>query len=322
MRELGPRRALGAGGAEQGIGIADATIRMPGLELHLDDLNALPLSRLGMQGGRLMSVVLGAELFARNVVVIDYAAGMMDVWEPGAFAWPKDGVELPLTFEDRHPYVEATLALPGRAPLTGRFVIDTGSSGALFLEAGTVERESVLAAFPRTLHASARGVGGDIGNVVGRGDHLDLGGLRLSGPIVVCPGSGAGYLSASGTIGNIGGEILRRFRVVFDYPHRRVLFQPNAALSERFEADMSGAAYLPAADRPGARVVRVDEGTPAAEAGLHEGDVVESVDGEPLERVGFAVFRDRLRQPGREVRFGVRRGEQSLSLALTLRRLI
>ena len=40
--------------------------------------------------------------------------------------------------------------------------------------------------------------------------------------------------------GLIGGDILSRFTVVFDYSRQRMMLEPNAQFSESFEADMSG----------------------------------------------------------------------------------
>jgi len=40
--------------------------------------------------------------------------------------------------------------------------------------------------------------------------------------------------------GIIGGEILHRFNVVFDYEREQLLLKPNAHLQEPFEYDMSG----------------------------------------------------------------------------------
>src|SRR6185503_4915158 len=103
--------------------------------------------------------------------------------------------------------------LPGGQRLAGRFVIDSGSSLAVMLSANAVSRERVVATFPRTLESFGRGVGGELKNAVGRAETFKVGGLTIERPIVVVPALSSGRISAPGTLGNIGGQVLCRNRV-------------------------------------------------------------------------------------------------------------
>src|SRR4029077_7601960 len=125
--------------------------------------------------------------------------------------------------------------------LEGRFVIDTGSSAAIILSPETTGRESLATAFRCTLGSVGRGVGGELRNQVGRAESFTLGGLEFAKPIVVMP-ENAAHISAPGSIGNIGGQILARCRVTFDYPRMTVRFERGPEFDKPFEADMSGAA--------------------------------------------------------------------------------
>ncbi len=66
------------------------------------------------------------------------------------------------------------------------------------------------------------------------------------------------------------------------------------------------------------------DGSPAARAGLREGDVVVAVDGRPWGRLLLNDVRDLLRDglPGTVVRLTVRSGGATREVALTLRDLI
>ncbi|MEM9452711.1 MAG: trypsin-like peptidase domain-containing protein [Myxococcota bacterium] len=79
-----------------------------------------------------------------------------------------------------------------------------------------------------------------------------------------------------------------------------------------------GAGNVPGATEPGATIGSVYEGTPAERAGLRSGDVVEALDGEPLE--SFEALRARVgtKQPGDEVTLLVRRDGEVLELRVTL----
>src|SRR5262249_22405319 len=126
-----------------------------------------------------------------------------------------------------------------------------------------------------------------------------------------------------GTLGNIGGGTLRRFDVTFDYPHRRMLLAPNAAMSEPFEADMSGLVTQVMDDSTRAwKVLWLQDASPATEARIEPGDVIEAIDGRPLRELTPAAARELLRQPEKTYELTVRRGEERRRVQLTTRRLI
>src|SRR5262249_45074990 len=106
----------------------------------------------------------------------------------------------------------------------------------------------------------------------------------------------------------------------FDYARQRIRFEPGPDFDQPFETDMSG--LVTTRTPEGMAVLLVNDDTPASEAGLHSGDVITGIDGEPAPAFEPTALRQRLQQPGRTVRLDVRRGEASLTATLTLRRLI
>jgi predicted aspartyl protease len=228
LEQSGHHETLGAGGTQPSSSVSDVTIAIADLSIHRERLDTVDFGALSAQGGHPMQLVLGYELFESCIVRFDYAAGVMDVWDAAHASQNQPGVVVPMMLEENHPYVEGALKVTGRAPLRGRFVIDTGSNAGLILAPDVAERESLARSFPRTLQAVGRGVGGERRNQVGRAESFALGELRFDRPLVVMPDPAAGRISAPGTMGNIGGPLLGRCRVTFDYPRRRVRFERGA----------------------------------------------------------------------------------------------
>jgi len=225
-----------------------------------------------------------------------------------------------MTLEENHPYVEGTLEVAGRAPLRGRFVIDTGSAAALLIAPEVAARESLASAFPRTLETLGRGVGGELRNRIGRAESFTLGELRFDRPLVALAQSSAGRISAPGTVGNIGGLLLGRCRVTFDYPRRCVRFERRAEFDLPFQADMSGASIL--RDSSGwSRAAREsrDACVRSGSARRRRGDERGRRAGRAHEPAG-AAHAHAERRPVRSV--GIRRGTKEATLTLVLRRLI
>jgi membrane-associated protease RseP (regulator of RpoE activity) len=178
----------------------------------------------------------------------------------------------------------------------------------------------VLASLAKTIQARAHAVGGETTLTVGRVHGLELGPFTIANPVTVLP---EGEIAAPGKAGNIGGKLLRRFRVIFDYSRGRMILEPDAGLSDPDEYDMSGASL--SAEAPGfatVRVTRVLESSPAAEAGLTPGDAIVSVDDEPAATLGLSRIRAMFAREGAEYELLVRRGERTLRARLKLRRLV
>src|SRR5207245_627633 len=106
-----------------------------------------------------------------------------------------------------------------------------------------------------------------------------------------------GAFASSDFSGVIGGELLRRFKVIFDYAHKQMILEPNASFADRFEYDMSGIRLRAEGDDfKTLRVRRVVENSPATEAGVREGDVISAVDGKPAAELTLSQINQMFKQ--------------------------
>jgi hypothetical protein len=319
----GSQTSRGAGGVQEGSTARGVDLDLAGFALRDQTVGTLSLASLSAQSGHPFDGIVGWSLLADHVVEIDYPARCVRVHDPGAYRYLGPGVAIPITFKDRLPYVKAKLTLPDGRALAGKFVIDTGASTNLILSAQEVEREGILASLGKTIGMQARGVGGAHDVQLARVAKLEIGGIALDRPIAAIQEPGPGYISAPGTVGNIGGGILSRFKVVLDYPRKRIVLEPGPDLGRPFEADMSGIALtsLPP-DFHRFKIARVTTGSPAAEAGLQAGDEIASVDGKSAGELELSDLREAWRVEGIDVKLGIVRGDERLEIALTTRRLI
>lgn len=132
-----------------------------------------------------------------------------------------------------------------------------------------------------------------------------------------------GSTSTTSYDGVIGTEILRRFKVIFDYSRSRVILEPGAALGDPFDVDMLGVSWLArGADFRTFEVDRVLDGSPAAEAGLIAGDIVASIDGRPAADLSLDQIKQMFRHDGKEYACEIRRSSHLLKVKLKTRRLI
>ncbi len=83
-------------------------------------------------------------------------------------------------------------------------------------------------------------------------------------------------------------------------------------LAQRNNADINSGIYLPEVD--GVLVIRVLEGTPAAEAGLRRGDVILEVNGDPIRSADALQLKVENTRIGDTLELKIQRGERSLTL--------
>jgi hypothetical protein len=326
-RELGLQltgisRAQGAGGIAESSRLSGVTFSLPGAEIKNLSVMAIALESIEATAGRSMDVIIGAELFHRYVVEVDYAARLIALYDPKSFIYSGTGESLPLKFFYNHPYVTGKITAPGLAPIEGDFVIDAGSGFGVTFHPSFFKEHRLLERMTKTVQTKARGVGGEFPLAVGRIESLELGRFKLDKPVTAFPQT-SGFIAREGAAGNIGGLILRRFKVIFDYQRKRMILEPNKDFGDRFEFDMSGLGLV--TDSPHFKLIKINrvmEASPAAEAGLKAEDVILEVEGRAASEYTLHTLREMFKKEGKQYGLKIRRGEETLQVRLKTRRLI
>ena len=320
LASVGAMEARGPGERSVGSGFARAERLEIGGAVALERqlLRVIDMPGFDAVEGLRVDGVLGVELFKRLVVQIDYAGALLTLADPAGFTSPPAARSLPLSFFGHFPGVAASLD-----GVQGQFWLDTGNRGGLVLHAPFVEAHRLDRRYRTSVETTiAWGIGGRAQGRLARGGRLALGAFAIDAPVLRLPLACDGPLAMRDVAGNIGGEILSRFAVTFDYGRRVVHLAPNADAGRPFAADRSGL-WINAHPR-GAVVAGLMAGGPADEAGLRIDDVIEAVDGHPVGDRGLAALRERLAEaePGCRVAVEVRRGAGILQLALHPRELV
>ena len=90
------------------------------------------------------------------------------------------------------------------------------------------------------LDRSVSGLGGATQLLIGRAAHFKIGSTIFPSPLIYISQDKGGALASSQYEGLIGTEILRRFKVIFDYARHRLILERTAHFDEPLEYDMSG----------------------------------------------------------------------------------
>ncbi|MFN8347879.1 MAG: aspartyl protease family protein [Spirosomataceae bacterium] len=222
--------------------------------------------------------IFGYEVFNNFVVTIDFINRELLLIKPENYKYrSRQGDRYPIVIEDTKPYADVIALVEGGHELPIRVVIDTGAGHALLIDKSA---DNQIRLPEKVIRAQlGRGLNGVINGSLGRIDKVRFGKYELENVLASFPdslGFGVKFAARNERQGNIGCELLRRFRVTFNYTDRYIVLKPiKRRLKETFEHDMSGMELrAKGKDLKEYIIDRIIEGSPAWEAGLEEGDEV------------------------------------------------
>ncbi len=295
--------------------VAAYTTRIPQLALGSATLAnigfvVLPIgTTFGVAEGEPIDGVIGPALLRRFTVTIDATGGTMSLAPRGSGPLG----DLPLSIDDEgHPAIPCRLDA-----IDTTCQLDTGSRLAVTLT------RPFLAAHPEIAARATTAVGVD-GYGIGGPARGRLGpvSVTVAGQRIDVIGDFTAQTDgafAHGSVGgNVGERLLRRFVVTYDLARGRASFTPSTAFAQADHLDRSGMFLIRQDDQT--VVLDVRPGTPAAAAGVKDGDVLLSLDGREARALSLRAIREALSDPTTaRVALRVRDGddERAVSLALT-----
>lgn len=268
--------------------------------------------------------ILGYEVFSRFVVEIDYEGRNLTIIAPETYKPKKSFQEFKLSVEDTKPYIRVPIKLQNGVTVNAKLLVDTGASHGLVLD----PQSDSLIVVPEK-HISSligRGLGGAINGKIARVSSVELGRYVLKDVIANFPDPyNYGYADSIKFTdifrnGAIGGELLKRFTAVFNFPMEKMYLKKNISFGRKFNFNTSGLTFKAI----GARLRRyevtdVRKGSCADEAGIQPGDELLSINGLPaadLNLNGVNSFFDL--RPGKRLRLELRRDGKVFTKKLVL----
>jgi outer membrane lipoprotein-sorting protein len=289
-------------------------------DLVIDSASAatISLSPLNKYEGMPVEGILGYDLFSRFVVKIDYEKQKLTLYEPSSFEYEGKGESLPITLEGNHPHIKAKVD----DQFEGTFVIDCGARSSLSLHTPFVEKHDLLAKTGKKIDVFAGiGVGGKVKGRVTRVKSIQIGNFKMPAPLTTLASSQRGAFASERIDGNIGGGILKRFTVIFDYPNSRMILEPNSDFGYEDNLDMAGLWLTKEKDTT--KVDFVIKDSPAAKAGIKEGDVVVKINGQSTKDLLLRHVRKMLKAgEGKTVSLVINSEGKERSIELKLEKLI
>jgi hypothetical protein len=219
LETFGELPAVGVGGAVKtsfsrpdSISLGRATFKQP-LVVGLD------LAFLDAPMGEHIGGIIGYGCLYRCIVEVDMEQAAVALFNPKNYDAARVGNQWQKLYQSsRVSSVEAEFE--GHR---GIFKLDTGADNTVSIHAPTVEKHKLLDN-RETKESTAGGVGGRIKTREGKLSYFELAGQRFDNVVATFALESKGAFNSADTMGNIGGALLKPFRIVFDYQNKRIAF--------------------------------------------------------------------------------------------------
>ncbi len=304
-------------------------------------------TRIGIE----VNGIMGSRFFENYRVEMDFQKHRITLYhkdnQPKGLAKMQS---LPIDILNSRPYISVAFK-QGNEAINGRVLIDMGNSDALMLIPSKLNNFDIRPPFIEDY--IGQGFNGEIYGKRNRIRSLELGPFTMNYPLVAYPelSSLQHATFVSERIGSIGNELLRRFKVVFDYPNNMIYLHKNKDFDRFYYLNMSGLEIIHdgikyekeeipvVLQKDGGTEVRmgnsvqyrfvlrnmykiatVRAGSPAAIAGLMPDDKVLRINGRSASSFSLESIHNLFKtEEGKEMRFRITRGDHTFDFKFVLK---
>ena len=303
--------------------------------------------------------IIGYDLFRDFIVELNYSSKYLKLHDPDLYRSKKSSKTrtLPLQIIQNKAYVQGDVLMKNKKNIPVKLLIDSGSSDALWLFEDLDRGLGV----PRDNYVDFLGQGLS-GSIYGKRTKID--GIKLAGFLLKDAKTAFPDLQYFNSItsfgsrnGSLGGEVLKRFTLVFNYGNSTLSLRKNSLFNKPFDFNLSGIdiqhngmRYISEsiADANGSvlvdsgksfgdvqilfenmtRLSMVPEiivsgiraGSPGHEAGLQEGDVILAVNGKKVHHYKLQQILQMLNdKEGKRVKVLIERYQKDMLITYVLK---
>jgi predicted aspartyl protease len=202
--------------------INHVTLRINSLILPLHSITLWPLDNFRRQKREIRGLI-GCELFERYVVTLDFQRKLIMVQEPATFHPNASARQLPISFTGHLPVIEAKITFDGKE-VPVKLMVDTGASQIVTLRYPFAAKHGLFDTADKSVKSETVATG-QRGFVPLHIQELAFSRSKWKNPYVEAYGTSTGAGGDTETDGLLGNEVLRQFRVTFDYSRKRLILE-------------------------------------------------------------------------------------------------
>lgn len=265
------------------------------LNFHINDYDILTSVY-----GEKIDGIIGYSMLSKYIFHINYDSSIINVYSQGRMKYPRGGwLYEPIL----RTLPVQTARIKDDVTVHSRFLFDIGAGLCLMLSEDFIEDSSFLSRKRVLYPKEAEGVGGKVDMHMTVIKEIKMGPYRFRNVPVYIFDDKFNITSYPYLSGIIGNDLLRRFNVILNYAKREFFFVPNTHYNDQFDYSYCGIELY----YVDGRIILGDvaEKSPAALAGLKEGDVVIAINKNLNQNLN--QYKQALQNPGEKIRMLVNR---------------
>lgn len=274
--------------------------------------------------GETVHGVIGQPFFKNATLEFDYVAQELIVHDPKKYRYRGKGSELKIKFDRNFgnlPYTHVIFESKDGKEDKIKIFVDSG--GVTMGTCGFGSQRAIAAVIPadapRVPAMGATGVadtaeGTMHSTFVARGHRMRIGAYTVERPVIGC--------SNNLPHNAFGAELMHRFDVVFDYERDRLIIEPNAMFENPIRMDTTGMMLIASPDDASVRqVMFVVPESPAAEAGIQQGDQILKINDQAVAATSLSETRELFCLADEVHSLELKRGDEVFSTSFRTREL-
>lgn len=216
-------RQAGAIGGRVTLHISEpVSISIGSYALPTASLAALDLKGSAASEGTAVDGLLGYPLLQQHIVQVDYPARRFRIFATGTTVQHGRAEKLPIQLFGKVAVIEGSLKLrPKAKPLSIRLAIDTGYDGSLILNRPFATKHKLVKGVAKGSNA----LGGETSQQTVEIPSLFVGKQKMTHLSAQASMDTRGAFATSDVDGYIGGALLKRFRVTFEYGRQQLILE-------------------------------------------------------------------------------------------------
>lgn len=271
--EASDKTIKGIGGVKALSFYKNGTLHFPGLDVSNLDFHINDYEILTEVYGFRVDGIIGYSFFRRYIVGLDYNTGLLSIYTPGKYNYPKNGTYLKPAFTNipvtRHEIGDLKSYF-------SNFYFDTGAGMCIMLSEQFVNDSVLLSSKRKIVATQVEGLVGKITMKLSTLKTVQIGPYRFKRVPVHIYKDSVNVFSYPTLVGLLGSDLLRRFNIVLNYPDRTIHLSPNSHYRDAFDYSYTGMNYYFIDGK--VVITEIQQGSPAEKAGFQPGDIIFGID--------------------------------------------
>ncbi len=269
---------------------------------------------------------IGGTFLFRFIIKVDYANNHLYLFDPATFSYKGEGDVIPMKLQAMMPGIDVAFELSNNKIIKGRAAIDSGASFFAHIRTWANDEYDVLSYFDKKVSQQFRSATGVFFVEKVRVKSIMFGKQKIKGLPTLVQTSYSPKLIKEGEdyMAMIGGDLLKRYHVYFDYINKQIILEPNRFFNKPYIVELSGLKFTYSSPQKSElRILKVTPNSSGYKAGIKKDDLILAINGKKVVEYSPNVIRKMFfLEEGKNLKIDILRGNETVSCSILLEDII